>query len=1502
MKEVFKFFAGLVILLALMVGTDSCQKHFEGEPSGYNLTLRISYPRLGGDVILGEWDGSETVGVVFGRSGIVPGEEEFNSPGLVAKPLKATDKVGVFAGDLDMGGWTIEDIQGIIYPYDENTWVREGSDGLHIAMHTGGQYEGELAYTQVKSGEFTKGNAPIFYPFTYDDLKYDGHKGSIVNYFGAKDLRWGSSFLRFNIYGMPEGASSDERLTAIRFQAGADVCVFGNTEYVMAEDEFVVNGNPSNTAYVKIEDTPLLSEASSSNPIIIYSAATIHDKAVSFGAADNVKITAITDKSSYELKLSASKMTLEAGSINDINVDLSKISSGPSGSEYQFTFNLNYPKLNDGTSLYRWTGNEKIGLLFGNVNSSPSGSEYPSEGTVVAKELPAISEGVFSGTVDLGDWTLEDLQAVVYPCDEHSWIKLNSSELRVVMHTGGGYTKAITYNQPKSGALNPDNTPVFAPVTSKDLKEEGDHIYSITKDMQWGCALMKVNIFGKPEGASDDEYVTGMELFTATSKSLTGNSEYKLSSGDFAINGNKANCAQVNLSEQIALASTSEKNPIAIYTALAARQGSWTFGESGTSYVKVNTNKGSYQYDVPKQAFNIFTGTVSELNVKLGEGGGDPEPPVGNKCKFTFTLDYPKTADGATIYEWSGNETIGVLFGNTSASPSGSYAPDAIAAIPVKAAGKGVFSAEIDLGSWTVDDIQAVVYPYDGHSWIKNNSGELRLVMHTGGEYKDPIVYSQEKSGLFNPDNLPVFAPVTKAELTKASDTEYSIKKTMQWGCSIMKFQIYGVPEGASSDETLKRIELFTNTSKAVTGNSEYKLTGSSAGTFAINGEKNNLVTVDLKENASLAKSSQKNPVVIYAGLAARQDEYTFSNDGNGYLNAITNKGTYKIPYTARNFNLTTGVVSVFDLKIGESSPEGGSPEITVNLSYPSLTNGNRMYEWDGTETVGLLFGNASSVPDSKDYNEPGLVAKPLKAIGKGVFSGVIDLGEWTLDDLQAIVYPYDEHSWIRNGNSSDELRLAIHSGGRYGSGDITYNQPQAGRFNPANAPVFTALTKKDLIAVSGKDNSFTVTKSLNWGTALMCLNIYGTPANAAAGEYITNVLLFPDTPKAVIGNTEHKLTGSDVGGIAINGNKSNLASIKLGGTAKIEGTTKSNGIGVYTGLAARQSNYEFSTNGEGYVKVITNKSVYTVPVAKASYNLTTGVLAQLDVDLSKAEQFKFESGAGSGSITFNCSGAFSGRTVTLNYYIPSGDIATMPVQLVMHGVDRNGSTYRNSWIEKADQYKVVILAPTFSEAQFPESDYQTGNIVDGNNNYNSQDKMIYTVIEDIFSFFVNNSDSKADGYNLWGHSAGGQFAHRFSIFAAAPHVKTIVAANPGWYTVPDASIKFPYGWGNLETTIPAITREGLYAKNFVLMLGTKDTARDSNLRVTPEADAQGKNRYERGNYYFNWCKSDAQSRSLTFNWKKVEVEGVAHDQSKMAPAAADYLYGGKSHASYRTK
>ena len=278
---------------------------------------------------------------------------------------------------------------------------------------------------------------------------------------------------------------------------------------------------------------------------------------------------------------------------------------------------------------------------------------------------------------------------------------------------------------------------------------------------------------------------------------------------------------------------------------------------------------------------------------------------------------------------------------------------------------------------------------------------------------------------------------------------------------------------------------------------------------------------------------------------------------------------------------------------------------------------------------------------------------------------------------------------------------------------------------------------------------------------------------------------------------------------------------------------------------------------------------------------------------VAKEKTILFASGAGKGSVHYDCEGSLAGKDINIYYYIPEGEIADMPVQFVIPGVARNGSSYRNAWVSKADEYKVVILTLDLDDEQFSESMYQRGNIVNSAGAFNDPDKMIFHLVDDVFEFFLQSSLSNATKYNVWGHSAGAQFTHRYMEFGTSNRVNRYIAANPGWYTFIDSSIDFPYGIGDAETVID-FNRATVYGRPFTLMLGTADTNRDSELRVTAEADAQGLNRFARGEKFFNTCKADAESRSLEFKWERVYVQGVAHDYTKMAPAAADYLYANK--------
>jgi hypothetical protein len=161
------------------------------------------------------------------------------------------------------------------------------------------------------------------------------------------------------------------------------------------------------------------------------------------------------------------------------------------------------------------------------------------------------------------------------------------------------------------------------------------------------------------------------------------------------------------------------------------------------------------------------------------------------------------------------------------------------------------------------------------------------------------------------------------------------------------------------------------------------------------------------------------------------------------------------------------------------------------------------------------------------------------------------------------------------------------------------------------------------------------------------------------------------------------------------------------------------------------------------------------------------------------------------------------------------------------------------------------------------------------------------------------------------GHSAGGQFVQRYAVVGHAPktlsaagiHVRFVVA-NPssflyfddmrpaaGGTLAPFAGRatynrfnRWKYGPRNAPDYIGDVSFESLektYAASDVIYLqGTADV--DPNhpeLDKTCAAEAQGANRFERGNAYFRYMNMRHPDSSTQQFW---QVPNVAHDESKM--------------------
>lgn len=263
----------------------------------------------------------------------------------------------------------------------------------------------------------------------------------------------------------------------------------------------------------------------------------------------------------------------------------------------------------------------------------------------------------------------------------------------------------------------------------------------------------------------------------------------------------------------------------------------------------------------------------------------------------------------------------------------------------------------------------------------------------------------------------------------------------------------------------------------------------------------------------------------------------------------------------------------------------------------------------------------------------------------------------------------------------------------------------------------------------------------------------------------------------------------------------------------------------------------------------------------------------------------------GTGSFSFSGYGPLRGKSLKVHYHIPAGSSDTMPVLMAFHGDERDGRAYLNDWISAADNSHFMVFAPEFSEADFPGGDaYNLGNIfVDGDNptpqTQRPDSLWTFGIIEPLFNEIRRITNTKAETYAAFGHSAGAQFLTRFSLFTPENRLAFAVCANAGWYTIPQFSVGFPYGLGQSPASFS--NTKIAFAKQLLVLLGMEDNNPNSpGLRHNQQADAQGLDRLARGRYFFSESQKIAQSQNTAFQWKLSEVEGVGHDHTLMAKSA----------------
>ena len=262
----------------------------------------------------------------------------------------------------------------------------------------------------------------------------------------------------------------------------------------------------------------------------------------------------------------------------------------------------------------------------------------------------------------------------------------------------------------------------------------------------------------------------------------------------------------------------------------------------------------------------------------------------------------------------------------------------------------------------------------------------------------------------------------------------------------------------------------------------------------------------------------------------------------------------------------------------------------------------------------------------------------------------------------------------------------------------------------------------------------------------------------------------------------------------------------------------------------------------------------------------------------------------GSGVVAFE---GLPGTIMPVHYHRPDKYQAESPILIVLHGVKRNADWYRDAWRDLSDRHGFLVLAPEFDRDLFPGGRrYNRGNMRAKGGAPVPQHEWAFNAVEALFDAARAWTGSTRQGYLMFGHSAGAQFVHRMITFMPALRLERAVAANAGWYTMPDKDQTYPYGLDGARITVGRLRTA--FGRKLTVLLGDADDDPDHrHLHNTPAAKRQGPHRYARGLSYFERAKAAAAAIDVPFAWQLEIVPGAGHSTKDVRAAAAAILLRG---------
>ncbi len=243
--------------------------------------------------------------------------------------------------------------------------------------------------------------------------------------------------------------------------------------------------------------------------------------------------------------------------------------------------------------------------------------------------------------------------------------------------------------------------------------------------------------------------------------------------------------------------------------------------------------------------------------------------------------------------------------------------------------------------------------------------------------------------------------------------------------------------------------------------------------------------------------------------------------------------------------------------------------------------------------------------------------------------------------------------------------------------------------------------------------------------------------------------------------------------------------------------------------------------------------------------------------------------------------------------YQPPRTGAGARVLVVVHGISRNAEEHAHRFKRLAKQYGIVLIAPLFPKATFP--DYQR---LGRSGKGGRPDRLLRAILDEVNDL----TGADVSRVYLFGYSGGGQFVHRYAM-AYADQVAAVAVGAAGWYTFPDLAARFPRGLKTRSKWLKSHLKPEAFLKvPMAAFVGERDVRRGSErpeLKQSVKVDAQqGLTRLERGRHWIEAMRAAAAAHGLTTAYQYEVLPHASHSfkasmkHGHLGQRVFDFLFG----------